>query len=59
MAVDYHSIFITLAPYKTIPNTAVIHCHILTLGKEDTVVNYHSICITQAPGLGFRVTINE
>jgi hypothetical protein len=26
--------FVSLAPDKTIPNTAVIHCHILTLEKE-------------------------
>jgi hypothetical protein len=35
-----------LAPAKTIPNTAAIHCHILTLEKEGTTVNYCSIIIT-------------
>jgi len=37
MAVNYHGILITLAPDKTKPNTVVIYCHILTLGKEGAV----------------------
>jgi hypothetical protein len=44
-----------LAPDKTIPNTAVIYCHILTLGKEGTIVNYSSIYITLAPSLLFAI----
>jgi hypothetical protein len=35
-------------PYKTIPNAAVIYCHILTLGKEGTAVHYSGIFITLA-----------
>ncbi len=38
--------FLTLAPDKAIPNTLVIYRHILTLVKEGTTVNYHSIFIT-------------
>ncbi len=37
MAVNYTSErFITSAPDKTIPNTVVIYCYILTLQKEGT-----------------------
>jgi hypothetical protein len=40
-----------LATDKAILNTAVIYYHILTLEKEDTMVNYHSIYIKLAPGV--------
>jgi len=33
--------FIRLARDKTIPIAGVIYCHILTLEKESTMVNYH------------------
>jgi hypothetical protein len=35
--------FITLAPDETIPNAALIHCHILTLEKESIAGNSRNI----------------
>jgi hypothetical protein len=43
--------FTTLAADKTVPNTTVIYCHILTLEEEGTAVNYHGIFITLATGV--------
>jgi hypothetical protein len=40
-----------LATDKTILNTAVIYCHILTLEKEDSMVNYNSIFKPLAPNV--------
>jgi hypothetical protein len=39
-----------MAPDKTILNTASFYCHIFTLEKAGTTVNYHSIFIRLAPG---------
>ncbi len=47
---------------KTVPNTAVIYRHILTLDEEGTAVNYHGIFITLATGtfsiVSFRCSKN-
>jgi hypothetical protein len=41
---------LTWDPDKTVPNTAVIYCHILTLEKEGTTVNFRGIFMTLASG---------
>jgi hypothetical protein len=51
MAVNYH--FIAMAPYKTETNTTVIYCHIITLEKENTTVNYGGMIITLTPVANF------
>jgi hypothetical protein len=40
-----------LAPDETKPNSLVIYCDILTLEKEDTMVNYNSIYIKFVTGV--------
>jgi hypothetical protein len=50
-------LFYNNSPYITIPNTAVIYCHILTQEKEVTMVIYHSIFITLAPGALLKILL--